>query len=80
MFVIDAVAFLLALVIIICFTIYWLVVDPDAVFLFETVHYLNTFFILVVSFYFLIQKIGILVKVANFVYVKLLKRNEGGAG
>ena len=67
-FALDSLAFLLSLLIILCFTLYWLVIDPDAVFLFETVHYLNTFFIMVVSFYFLVRKIILSVKVFNTVY------------
>ena len=58
-FAFDSLAFLLSLLTIMCFTIYWLVIDPDAVFLFETTHYLNTFFILVISFYFFLRKIGL---------------------
>ena len=71
-FAFDSLAFLLSLLTIMCFTIYWLVVDPDAVFLFETAHYLNTFFILVISFYFFLRKIGLLVKVLDYVYRKLV--------
>ena len=67
-FILDTVTFLLALLVIICFTIYWLVVDPDAVFLFETVHYLSTFFTIVISLYFFVRKIGILAKIANSLY------------
>ena len=67
-FALDSLAFLLSLLIILCFTMYWLVIDPDAVFLFETVHYLNTFFIMVVSLYFLVRKIVLSVKIFNSVY------------
>ena len=61
----DSLAFSLSLLIIICFTGYWLVVDSHAVFLFETAHYINTFFIIVVSFYFMVRKVGLSAKVFN---------------
>ena len=73
-FALDSLAFLVSLLAIICFTIYWLVVDPDAVFLFETAHYLNTFSIMVISFYFLIKKFGILAKVVNSMYLNLSQK------
>ena len=69
-FALDALAFLLTLLTLICFTIYWLVVDPDAVFLFETVHYLNTFFVIVVSLYFVLRTFGLWAKIFNSIYLR----------
>ena len=63
--VLDSVAFLLSLLTMICFTVYWLIIDPNAVFLFETVHYLNTFFVMIVSFYFMVRKFSLCVKVCD---------------
>ena len=70
----DSFIFLLALLIMLCFTVYWLVVDPEAVFLFETSHYLNTFLIIIISTYFLLRKIGHLAKIIE----SLRKRAEAG--
>ena len=63
--VLDSVEILLSLLTMICFTVYWLIIDPSAVFLFETVHYLNTFFVMIVSFYFTVRKFGLCAKVCD---------------
>ena len=64
----ECLSFMASLVIIIGFTVYWLIIDPEAIFLFETAHYLNTFFILVVSSFFVIQKLGLMAKIVNSAY------------
>ena len=72
---VDVVVFWLTLLILVCFTIYWLVVDPDAVFLFETVHYLNTFFVILVSVHFSLRKFGLLAIIFNSVYHRFVGTN-----
>ena len=69
-FALDSIAFLLSLLTIVCFTAYWLVVDPNAVFLFETVHYLNLFFVTVVSVYFMVRKFCLLAKIFDIIVLK----------
>ena len=64
-YALDCGAFLLTLVSLLCFTAYWLIVDPDGVFLFSTVHYLNSFLIFVVSCYFMLRKFGHWAKIIN---------------
>ena len=64
-FAFDCLSFLLSLIVIICFTIYWVVIDSDAVFLFETAHCLNVFLIIVVSVYFSLRTIGLWIKIGQ---------------
>ena len=71
---VDVVVFWLTLLILVCFTIYWLVVDPDAVFLFETVHYLNTFFVILVSVHFSLRKFGLLAIIFHSVYHRFVDK------
>ena len=73
-FMYDYVAFLLTLLSIISFSIYWLVVDPDAVFLFETAFYLNTYFIFAVSFYFTLRKLGLCANIFHSVLHTVRKK------
>ena len=67
-FALDGVAFLLCLILIFIFTIYWLIIDPNGVFLFETAHYLNCFFVVVVNCYFLTRKFGNLAKIIDSLF------------
>ena len=66
-FAFEYVSFLLSLLSLTFFNVYWLIIDSEAVFFFETAHYFNTFFIFVVSLYFLMQKFGVLAKIVNLV-------------
>ena len=75
-FFFDTVAFLATLLILICFSLYWLVIDPNAVFLFETVHYLNTFFVIMVSVYFVLRKFGLWAKIFNSVYLSCVSNTD----
>ena len=62
----DCFTFLLSLLLIICFTIYWLLIDSDGIFLFETAQYLNTFFLIVVISYLFVQKMVLWAKILNY--------------
>ena len=77
-FALDCVCFLLSLTLIVCFTIYWLIVDSEGIFLFETAHFLNTFFILVVSFCFMARKFGLWLKIFNYVVQHFISRQASG--
>ena len=61
----DCFFLLLSLLTIVCFAIYWLVVDPESVFLFESAHYLNIFTILVISFYILMRNFGLVARMLS---------------
>ena len=60
---------------VLCFTIYWLIIDSEAVFLFETAYYLNIFFILVVSFYFTMRTLGLWAKIYRGIRNRVAKDN-----
>ena len=64
----DCFFLLLSLLAIVCFAVYWLVVDPESVFLFESAHYLNIFTIMVVSFYILMRNLGFIARMLLTLY------------
>ena len=70
----DCFFLLISLIAIICFATYWLVVDSDAVFLFESAHYLNIFTIMVISFYLLTRTFGQLAKISSLVYKRFMHK------
>ena len=61
----DGFFLLLSLLAIVCFATYWLVVDPESVFLFESAHYLNIFTIMVISFYILMRNVGLMARMSS---------------
>ena len=74
MLALDCFFLLVSLMAIIIFAIYWLVVDPDAVFLFESAHYLNIFTILVIASYLLMRTFGFFAKMSSTIYQRLSGR------
>ena len=75
-FALDCLSFLLCLLSILCFKFYWLVIDSKAVFFNETAHYLNTFFIFVVSLYFMVRKLGIWARIIELAWIRITSGSQ----
>ena len=67
----DCLILLASLMAIIIFATYWLVVDPDAVFLLSSAHYLNIFTIIVIAFYLTMRTLGLMAKISSTLYKRL---------